>query len=92
MHNIQRLNAVVNDIFVVFENVRSMFVKWDRSYHMPFIAEVMKLQKLEVELYNLGYDEEFVMTVIKIAYHNVFKKDVHSIIPLCMFRRGETIE
>ncbi|HKV57292.1 MAG TPA: hypothetical protein VJO32_03390 [Ktedonobacteraceae bacterium] len=57
MHDIQRLNAVVDDLFVVFENVRSMLAKWDRSYHMTFIEEVMKLQKLEIELYNLGYKD-----------------------------------
>lgn len=74
MHHIEGLNAVVDDIFVVFENVRSMLVKWDRSYHIPFIEEVMKLQKLEGELYNLGYDEEFVMTVVNVVYQHVFRE------------------
>jgi len=77
MGNVQALNAVVDEIFRVLEEVRTMFQKWDSSYHMPFIKKVMYLQTLREQLYKLGYDDDFVETVIKIAYHNIFTKSEH---------------
>jgi len=64
--------AIVDEIFQVFENVRSMFRAWDTSKHMPFIHEVMKLQALEVRLYKLGYEDDFVRLLVKAVYKSVF--------------------
>lgn len=80
-HHVQRLNAVVDDIFVALENVRSMLISWDNGYRMSFIEQVMSLQKLEVELYDLGYDEEFVYTVVKVVYQHVFREVENNAIP-----------
>jgi hypothetical protein len=74
-HRVQALNAVVDEIFRILEEVKEMFAKWDSSYHMPFIKKVMYLQELRERLYRLGYSDEFVETVVKIAYHNVFSKE-----------------
>ena len=74
MNNIQTLNTVVDEIFRVLEEVRAMFQKWDSSCHMPFIEKVMYLNTLRERLYTLGYEEDFVETVIKVAYNNVFTK------------------
>lgn len=52
-----------------------MFQSWDSSYHQPFIKEVMRLQSLRESLHTLGYNEEFVGEVIRIAYHSVFTRD-----------------
>ena len=64
--------TIVDEIFQVFEDVRSMFRAWDTSKHMPFIQEVMKLQALEVKLYQLGYEEDFVRLLVKAVYESVF--------------------
>lgn len=74
MSSVQTLNAVVDEIFRVLEEVRAMFQKWDSSYHMPFIEKVMYLNTLRERLYTLGYTEDFIETVIKVAYNNVFTK------------------
>jgi len=42
---------------------------------MEFIKKVMYLNVLRERLYRLGFDDEFVETVVKIAYHNVFSKE-----------------
>ena len=73
--HIQALNAIVDEIFSVLEEVRKMFQSWDSSYHQPFIKEVMRLQLLRESLHTLGYTEEFAEEVIRIVYHNVFTKD-----------------
>lgn len=77
MSDIRALNEVVEEIFVVLEEVKDMFRKWDSSYHLSFINKVMRLQTLRERLYKLGYEEEFVETVIRIAYHNIFTKEEH---------------
>jgi hypothetical protein len=73
--SVQALNAVVDEIFRVLEEVRAMFQKWDNSYHMPFIEMIMYLNTLRERLYTLGYEEDFVEAVVKIAYHSVFSKE-----------------
>ena len=72
---VQALNVVVDEIFQTLEEVRNMFSKWDKSYHMEFINKVMYLNALRERLYKLGYADDFVETVVKIAYHNVFSKE-----------------
>jgi hypothetical protein len=74
MGGVRELNSVVDEIFRVLEEVRAMFQKWDSSCHMEFIDKVMYLSVLRERLYTLGYGEDFVATVIKIAYNNVFTK------------------
>jgi hypothetical protein len=74
MGDIRALNVVVDEIFQVLEEVRDMFSKWDSSYHMPFIKKVMYLQTLREQLYRPGYADDFVETVIIIAYNNIFTK------------------
>lgn len=74
MSNIQALNAVVDEIFHTLEEVRALFQNWDASCHMPFIQKVMYMNTLRERLYKLGYTDEFVETVIKIAYSNVFSR------------------
>lgn len=64
--------TIVDEIFRVFEDVKAMFRTWDASKHMPFIQQVMKLQTLEVKLYQLGYKEDFVRLLIKAVYESVF--------------------
>lgn len=64
--------AVVDDIFRVFENVREMFRSWDKTKHAPFIQEVMKLQRLEERLLQLGYTDEFVKLLLKAVKESVF--------------------
>lgn len=66
--------ALVDEIFQVFENVRSMFRAWDKSKHMPFIQQVMKLQALEEKFYKLGYEDDFVRLLVKAVYESVFTK------------------
>ena len=73
MGNIRTLNAVVEEIFTVFENVRSLLANWNSRYHMTFIQEVMKLQRLEVEINSLGYDDDFVTFVLEHVYNTVFR-------------------
>lgn len=64
---------VIDEIFTVFENVRSMLGSWTTEYHMSFIYEVMRLRKLEMELTNLGYDDDFVTYVLEHVYNTVFR-------------------
>jgi hypothetical protein len=64
---------VIDEIFTVFENVRSMSGAWTAGYHMSFIYEVKRLQKLENELNSLGYDDDFVGFVLEHVYKTVFR-------------------
>ena len=64
---------VIDEIFTVFENVRSILGSWTAGYHMSFIYEVMRLQKLEVELNSLGYGDDFVTYVLEHVYNMVFR-------------------
>ena len=68
----EQLRRVVGDMFDVFEQVRAMFHNWDDGCHRPFIHQVMRLQRLEAELYTLGHDETFVLTVKQAVYQSVF--------------------
>ncbi|MGH2496257.1 MAG: hypothetical protein ACRDIV_16295 [Ktedonobacteraceae bacterium] len=64
---------VIDEIFTVFENMRSMLGSWTTGYHTSFIHEVMRLQKLETELNSLGYGDDFVGYVLEHAYNTVFR-------------------
>ena len=64
---------VIEEIFTIFENVRSMLGSWTEEYHMSFIYEVMRLQKLEMELNSSGYDDDFVTYVLEHIYNMVFR-------------------
>lgn len=66
--------AVVDEIFQVFEDVRSLFRTWDASKHTSFIQHVVKLQALEVKLYALGYEDDFVRLLMKAVYESVFTR------------------
>ena len=66
---------VVDEIFTVFENVRSLLANWNNCYHMTFIREVMRLQQLEAELNGLGYDDDFVTFVLEHVHNTVFRHD-----------------
>lgn len=74
MNQLNETYEVVDDIFKVFENVRSLFHPWDKSKHMTFIQEVMKLQALEVKLYKLGYDDDLVRLLMKAVYESIFTR------------------
>ena len=42
---------------------------------MSFIEQVMSLQKLlEVEFYDLGYDKEFRLYIVKVVYQHVLQE------------------
>jgi hypothetical protein len=71
---IQELNSVVDEIFRTLEEIQALFQNWNASYSMPFIKLVMHLNALRAKLCALGYSEDFIETVIKIAYSNVFTK------------------
>ena len=68
---------VVDEIFTVFENVRSLLANWDSRYHMTFIREVMRLQRLEIELNSLVYDNDFVTLVLENVYNTVFRYNIY---------------
>ena len=68
----RQLNALVDAIFEVFESVREKLRNWKHEYHMPFIEQVTRLQRLEAELYALGYDEDFILILEQVVYHSVF--------------------
>ena len=63
---------LVGDLFQIFEDVKSMFSQWDRTKHLPFIEQVMKLKAVEEKLYRLGYNEMFVRSLVKAVYNSVF--------------------
>lgn len=72
--NIQELNSAVDEIFKTMEEIKQLFVAWTPSCSVPFIHKVMYLNVLRERLYGLGFDDDFIETVIKIVYHNVFTK------------------
>ncbi|HEU0001395.1 MAG TPA: hypothetical protein VFQ36_10875 [Ktedonobacteraceae bacterium] len=74
MSNVVLLNAIVDEIFQVLEDVRDMLNKWDSCYHTPFIKKAMYLNTLRERLYELGYTEDFVEAIIKTAYEHVFRE------------------
>ncbi len=73
-YNVQALIAVVDDIFKVLEETRDMLDHWRDEYHKPFIEKMWHLQTLRQRMYALGYSNDFVDTVIKIVYRNIFIK------------------
>lgn len=68
---------VVDEIFTVFENIHSLLANWNSRYHMTFIREVMRLQRLEVELNSLGFDDDFVNFVLEHVYNIVFRHNMY---------------
>jgi hypothetical protein len=70
----RQLIPIVDDIFEVFEQVHQLLCQWQPSYHIPFIAHLVRLQQLESELATLGFDEDFVLIVKQVVYHSVFGK------------------
>ncbi len=46
---------------------------WKARYHKSFIYEVKRLQRLEIELNDLGYDDDFVSLVLEHIYNTVFR-------------------
>ena len=76
MNDARTLNAVVDEIFTVFENVHSLLANWNNRYHLAFIREMMRLQRLEEELFKLGYDEDFVTYVFEHVYSIVFRYSI----------------
>jgi hypothetical protein len=68
----KQLNALVDNIFEVFESVHEMLRNWKYKYHLPFIEQIMRLQKLEAALHALGYDEDFILTLRQTIYHSIF--------------------
>jgi len=68
----KQLNAIVDNIFEVFESVHEMFRNWKHEYHMSFIEQVTRLQKLEAELSMLGYDKDFILTLKQTIYRSIF--------------------
>ena len=73
MGNIHELNLVVDSIFQTLEEVKSLFERWDSSCHAAFIAKVLYLNTLRERLTKVGYTDDFIDEVIKVAYSNVFK-------------------
>lgn len=74
----KKLNLIVDDIFDVFECIHEMLQDWKCDYHTSFIEQVMKLKKLESELYALGYDEVYALMINRIVYQSVFPEHVRS--------------
>jgi hypothetical protein len=68
----RQLIPIVDDIFEVYEQVHRLLCQWKPSYHLSFIAQVVRLQQLESELTTLGYDEDFVLIVKQVVYHSIF--------------------
>lgn len=68
----RQLIPIVEDMFEVFEKVHRLLCQWQPSYHLSFIAHLVKLQQLESELVALGFDDDFVLIVKQIVYHSVF--------------------
>ncbi|HEU0000111.1 MAG TPA: hypothetical protein VFQ36_04395 [Ktedonobacteraceae bacterium] len=75
MSSVSELNAIVDEIFYVLEEVKGMLANWNASYHIPFIKMVMRINNLREQLHILGYTDDFVEILIKVAYHNVFSQD-----------------
>lgn len=66
-----QLIQVVDDIFDLFEQANTLLCNWKPYYHTYFIEQLWKLKQLESELYTLGYDEDFVLTVKQAVYRSV---------------------
>jgi hypothetical protein len=72
--SIHQLNSVVDEIFRTMEEIRCLFLNWNASCSTTFIEKVMHLNVSREHLNKLGYDDDFIETVIKIVYHTVFTK------------------
>ena len=68
----RKLICVVDDLFDVFEQMKSMLCNWKPYYHVYFIDLMWRLKQLESDLYTLGYDDDFVLTVKQAVYRSVF--------------------
>ncbi|HZS76098.1 MAG TPA: hypothetical protein VFA41_05740 [Ktedonobacteraceae bacterium] len=66
------LIQIVDEIFDVFEQAKTLLQNWQPDNHACFIDLLWKLKQLEADLYLLGYDDDFVDTVKWVVYHSVF--------------------
>jgi len=69
----RRLIQIVDEIFDVFERTKTLLYSWQPDNHTCFIDLLWKLKQLETDLYLLGYDDDFVVTVKRVVYHSVFE-------------------
>ena len=72
MSSVSELKPLVDDIFSTLEDVKKLFERWDSSCKAPFIDRVMHMNTLSERLNTLGYADDFVDELIKVAYSNVF--------------------
>lgn len=69
----RQLIAIVDEIFDVFEQAKALLHNCQPAHHTCFIELLWKLKRLETDLYLLGYDDDFVVTVKRVVYHSVFE-------------------
>jgi hypothetical protein len=55
---LERVRPIFDNLFNIFERIRSLFHAWDKTCHARFIEEMLKLQDMERELAALGYNDE----------------------------------
>lgn len=67
-----QLTRIIDDLFSTLEETACLLKDWKPSYHTPFIEHMWTFKALEAELYAMGYEEAFVLTVKQIVYHAVF--------------------
>lgn len=68
----KHLIDIVDDLFVVFEEIHRLLHNWKPYYHAYFMKQMWRLQQLESDLCALGYDEDFVLMVKKDVYRYFF--------------------
>ena len=71
-HRKRQLRKIVNEMTDVFEQEKILLSNWKSYYHVYFIEQILRLQQLESDLYALGYDDDFVLTVKQAIYRSVF--------------------
>ena len=71
-HRKRQLRKIVDEMTDVFEREKILLSNWKPYYHVYFINQILRLQQLESNLYALGYDDDFVLTVKQAIYRSVF--------------------
>lgn len=71
-HRKRQLRKIVDEMTDVFEREKILLSNWKPYYHVYFINQILRLQQLESDLYALGYDDDFVLTVKQAIYRSVF--------------------
>ena len=71
-HRKSQLRKIVDEMTDVFEQEKILLSNWKPYYHVYFIEQILRLQQLESDLYALGYDDDFVLTVKQAIYRSVF--------------------